>query len=80
MDKNQLLVRVAAVVTTLAETDGAPESMLYMLCDMNMEQYGILRDVLVKADLVSISGNYVTLTRNGQITADRLNKSMKPSN
>lgn len=77
MDKNTLLTRLAAVVTTLDETNGTPESMLYIFCDMDMQAYEILRNVLVKADLVTIRGNYVTLTQNGKETAQKLNAAIK---
>ncbi len=74
MDKNVLLTRIAAIVTTLEETDGTPESMLYIFCDMNMGDYEVIRNVLVKAGYVTIKGNYVTLTETGREIACKLNK------
>lgn len=73
MTKNDVLTRVAAIVTALDDTNGSPESMLYIFCEMNMQDYELIRDILVKANLVSIKGNYVTLTDNGKQTAQRLN-------
>lgn len=77
MDKNQVLARVAAIVSTLGETGGSPESMLYIFCDMNMEDYQILRNILLQAKLVKVSGNYVTLTPEGKATAARLNQHLE---
>ena len=77
MDKNLLLTRVAAIVTTLEETNGTPESMLYIFCDMDMSAYEIVRDILVKANLVTIKGHYVTLTNEGKSMAQRLNAAIK---
>ena len=34
MTKDVLLARIAAIVTTLEETNGSPESMLYIFSDM----------------------------------------------
>jgi hypothetical protein len=73
MNKTELLTKVAAIVTTLQDTGGSPESMLYLFCDTDLAKWEMLRDILVKADLVKISGHYVTLTENGKITATKLN-------
>ena len=78
MDKNLLMTRIAAIVTSIE--GGTPESMLYIFCDMNMEEYNIVRDVLVRADLVSIKGHYVTLTENGKVTAAKLNAVISKGN
>lgn len=77
MDKKTLLTRIAAIVSTLAETNGSPESMLYIFCDMNMEAWQTIRHVLVTAGLVVIKGNYVTLTPEGLKTANELNEVIK---
>ena len=73
MDKNTLVTRIAAIVTTLAEINGSPESMLYIFCNMNMSEYETIRDILRNAGLVKIAGNYVTLTDKGKRTANELN-------
>lgn len=80
MTKNDVLTRVAAIVTTLEETNGSPESMLYIFCEMNMQDYELIRDVLVKAKLVTIKGHYVTLTEEGKKTAQKLNEAIKKDN
>ena len=74
MTKQVILTRAAAIVTTLAETDGSPESMLYILCDMNMDDWQTIRHILVAGGLVSIKGNYARLTENGKLTAAKLNE------
>lgn len=73
MNRKDALTRIAAVVTTLAETSGSPESALYIFCNMDIRAYETLRDILLKSGLVSIKGNFVTLTAEGQETAKRLN-------
>jgi hypothetical protein len=76
MDKKTVMTRIAAIVSSLGD-DGTPESMLYIFCDMNMQDYEIIRDILVKANLVSIRNHFVTLTQTGKETADKLNALIK---
>lgn len=73
MDKKLLLSRIAAILTTLLETNGSPESMLYIFCDMNMDHYSTIRDILLDSKLIAIKGHYVTLTDKGKDTAQQLN-------
>ena len=73
MTKYVLLTRIAAIITTLDETNGSPESMLYIFCGMDMQAYEAIRDILVEANLVTIKGHYVTLTSEGKITAAKIN-------
>ena len=73
MTKNELIIKVAAALTTLNETDGAPESMLYIgLCD-SIQEWEILRQLLIKCDLVTIQNHYVTLTKHGKETVATFN-------
>jgi hypothetical protein len=74
MDKNELLVKVAAIITTLLETGGSPESMLYIFCDMDVDKWQMMRSILLKVGFVTIKGNYVTLTENGRIKAEKINQ------
>jgi hypothetical protein len=73
MDKNKIMVLVAAAVTTLAESEGCPESTLYLLCDMDMSRWDILRRVLVGAGWIRILNHYVTLTAEGRTLAESIN-------
>ncbi len=73
MTRDDVMARVAAIVTTLDETNGSPESMLYIFCEMNMSDYEMIRDILVRAKFVTIKGNFVTLTELGKETARKLN-------
>ena len=70
---NRLLAEVAAIVATLQETNGAPESTLYMFLNMDMNRWSIVRSVLIEAKLISICAHYVTLTDEGQKVATKLN-------
>lgn len=77
MDKQEAFVMVAAILTTLLETGGSPESMLYIFCNMDMNKWQIIRSVLLDCKWVSISGHYVTLTAEGTLTAEALNKALQ---
>jgi predicted transcriptional regulator len=75
MTKELLLLQsLQRALTALDETNGSPESMLYIFCEMNMNDYQMIRDILVKAGFVTIKGNYVTLTSKGKKIAQKLNK------
>lgn len=78
LTKNELLIKVAAIVTTLDEIGGSPEFMLYIFCDMDMDKWIKLRYILVETGLVQIKSNYVTLTDSGKVTASKLNKALVP--
>lgn len=70
---NTTLTQIAAIVATLNELNsGTPESQLYILCNMNMEQYQRVRSVLVKANYAKISGHFVTLTEDGKAFARKI--------
>lgn len=73
------LAKIAAVIATLDETDGSPESMLYIFFDMDMTTYQNVRNVLLDSELIVIKGNYVTLTQKGKELAQKLNKAITPS-
>jgi predicted transcriptional regulator len=76
MTKDLLLARIAAIVGTLEETNGSPESMLYIFCEMNMSDWQTIRDILMDAGLVTIKSHYVTLTAKGSETAKRINQTV----
>jgi hypothetical protein len=73
MDKNRLMVLVAAVVTTLAESEGCPESTLYLICGSDMDRWNTLRHVLTNGGWVRILNHYVTLTEDGRTLAESIN-------
>lgn len=77
MTKNTLMARIAAIVSTLNETSGSPESMLYIFCEMNMDDYQTIRGILVKSNWVTVKGNYVTITESGRGIARQIDSVIK---
>jgi hypothetical protein len=74
MTKREVLSLVAAIICTLAETNGAPESTLYMFVNMDMDKWTTLKTIMIEAKLITISGHYVRLTEQGRSTADKINR------
>ncbi len=75
MDKS-MLAMTAAILSTLAETDGCPESTLYLLVDCEWQQFEKLKYILLRANLVQIKSHFVTLTDKGKSTAAAINKAI----
>ena len=73
MTKNEVLTYVAAIVTTLDETNGSPEGIIYTAMGMNLRDYETVRGILIDAKLVTVKGFYMTLTDEGKETAKKLN-------
>ena len=76
MTRQDLNVRIAAIVTTLAETDGGPESILYLGLGMDMDLWQRLRQMLVQAGIITVASYYVRLTPKGQTLASQLTAAM----
>ena len=70
----EALTKIAAIIATLGEMDGSPESTLYMFCDMDLHAWNMLRDIMIKAEQIQIKNHYVTLTEKGKETAARLSQ------
>lgn len=75
MSKEMLTV-VAALLTTLAECDGCPESTLYMAVGCNITICQQVIAVLLHSDLINVKGHWVTLTDKGKATAAKINAAM----
>ena len=67
---------IVAVLTTLAEVDGAPETMIYLAVGSEMERWNKLKYALVSSGLVVVNHNFVTITAKGKVLADKLNLAM----
>ena len=76
MTKDVLLTRVAAIISALGETGGSPESMLYIFCEMDMQAWELVRDILLRSRNIEIKGHYVTLTPFGRETAKAIDAAM----
>lgn len=75
MTRNELNIRIAAILTTLFECNGCPESTLYVaICNMNLADWELIRALLLRVQFITIKGNWVTLTELGAETAAKLEK------
>ena len=71
-----MIAKIASILSTLNETNGSPESMLYIFFDMDMDLWSRVRAVLIESELITIKGNYVTLTEKGRETAIKIDKAV----
>jgi hypothetical protein len=55
-----------AILETLNETDGGPESSIYLAMGCDMSAWEVYRGILVAADWVSIAHHWVSLTDKGR--------------
>lgn len=69
----------AMILTTLAETDGAPESHIYLALGMDMERWNTYRGILTRQSLITIRGHYVRLTDKGKAIAADIEKALAKS-
>jgi len=60
---------LAAILTTLLETDHAPESILYLGLGSDIGRWNNVRHVLGSNKLVTIDGHRVSLTATGRALA-----------
>lgn len=71
-----MVQKLAAVITTLDETNGAPESMLYIFFGMDMDLWSQVRHALIESGTIQIKNNFVTLTAKGKETAQKINETL----
>lgn len=73
------MIEIVAILTSLLECGGSPESMIPLSLEMagcNATRWEHLRRVLVDNDLINISHHYVTLTEKGTKLAKDLQKEL----
>ena len=68
MTQNDLLVAVAAVLTTALETEPSPfpESLGYIAIGGDMTKWGYVKCALLRGALATFSGNSIRLTDSGR--------------
>lgn len=78
MTRDQINVFLAACLTTLAEMDcPAPESSFYIALEMNLADWQLIRQILLSANLATISANAVSITAKGREMAAKIEASIK---
>lgn len=78
MTTNDVLTRVASILTTLNEEgiDGSPESVLYLACNADIHLWEVVRDVLVKSGYITTHAHYVRLTDAGRAKAVEIEQAL----
>lgn len=82
MNKNDLLARIAALVSTLNEEPGgmAPASLLYLALGMDMRSYSVVSDLAAQAGLVEKTSQTLTITPKGRELARKMDALMARKN
>jgi hypothetical protein len=77
MTSGQVFQLFAAVLTTLHEVGtGCPESTIYLALGMNMDVYLAIRNLMVASKLITVKGNYITITAKGHEMAIKCNEAV----
>ena len=79
MDRNKLTAGVAAILTTVAETETAPEGIMYaaLMGSYSLEEFNDLLGILAKSGLVTRTGYHeVAITPEGKAVAAKIEAAM----
>jgi hypothetical protein len=76
MTRNELNMKLAAVITTLDEVPFAPASNLYLLMDSNMEDYETAKMILQTGGLATFTASTATITEAGRAMAAKINAAL----
>lgn len=80
MGKNEVMTLIAAILSSLHETDsGCPESMGYMLCGMDLDKWNYIRGIMLRGEWITCKSNYINLTPAGTKMAIQIDNAMKAS-
>jgi hypothetical protein len=66
MNQNEAVAAVAAVLTTLAETDGGPESSCYLALGGKLESWEMIKFIMTRAGWITTRAHWVELTDAGK--------------
>ncbi len=82
MNRNDLLARIAALVSALNEEPGgmAPASSLYLALGMDMQSYSLVSDLASQAGLVKKTSQTLTITPKGREMARKVGALMARKN
>lgn len=74
MSEQQVMARVAAILSTLLEAGGGPESSVYLALGSNLSLWQGIKGLMVRSDLIRVDGNsWVELTEKGREIAEQCN-------
>jgi hypothetical protein len=74
MTRTELNQKLCAVITTLAETKTAPESILYLGIGGDLGEWDVVKNVMVAGKLVDVlAGHVMSITPAGIALAAKIN-------
>lgn len=66
-------IEIAAIITTLAEVEGSPETMLYLGIGSDLDKWNGYKYALTASGLIEVNYNFVTITDKGRDLAAKIN-------
>jgi hypothetical protein len=73
MSLNEWTAVFASILSTLAETNGGPESSLYLALGADLNKWEVAKRILVGAGWMSVQNHWCTLTDTGRAKAKEIN-------
>jgi hypothetical protein len=77
VNKNEANKYLCAILTTLAEVEFAPESMIYLAIGADMHKWEILKAILCSSGLATSDNHAMSITAKGKELATKINDCMK---
>jgi hypothetical protein len=77
MNKQETNQKLASILTTLHEEEDAAESTIYLALGCNIENFELLKDLLVKSGMVVSKFNRLSITSLGRTLANKINEFAK---
>lgn len=78
MTRNEINVKLAAIITTVAEVGGmSPRTPIYLAMGMDIDAYTLIESLLTRAGLAVATNETLTLTEAGKAMAAKIEASIK---
>jgi hypothetical protein len=72
MNASSLITNLAALLSTLNRTDGAPESSVYLVLGCDWNEWLTIRNAAIALGWLSCRGSWVSLTPTGEAKAEQI--------
>lgn len=78
MTKNELFVKLAAVIATIDEVEEAPEVSMYLALGMDLDLWYMIKNILIVAGLAKANNNHtMSITPAGHEMALKIKAAVK---
>ena len=79
MTKNQIVQTIGVILTTIHETNPlpVPESLAYMAMGSDINAWNGIKELMLRAELITCHGHALRLTEKGQTLAQQINEALE---